>query len=37
MVDLDGLFAIARLFKELGRVVFDTGETERNEETDMFL
>jgi len=25
------------LFEELGSVVFDTRETERNEETDMFL
>jgi hypothetical protein len=25
------------LFQELGNVVLDTRETERNEETDMFL
>jgi len=37
LVDIDGFFTAARLFKELGGVVFDRKETEKEKETDMFL
>jgi len=37
LVDIDGLFATARLFEELSGVVFDRMETEEEKEIDMFL